>query len=84
LGIDTLQYICYRNPNYGNPNYDKVKFYIREQELTLLRDLEKRSHQVAQMAFELGRRRIGKASLLVKAYQQSTSLYFFVAKQQKY
>lgn len=57
-----------------------MKFYNREQELTLLRDLEKRSHQVAQMAFVVGRRRIGKTSLLVKAYQQSTSLYFFVAK----
>lgn len=57
-----------------------MKFYIREQELTLLRNLEKRSHQVAQMAFVVGRRRIGKTSLLVKAYKQSTSLYFFVAK----
>lgn len=60
MGIDILQYICYRNSNYGNQNYDIMKFYNREQELTLLRDLEKRSHQVAQMAFVVGRRRIGK------------------------
>ena len=29
MGIDTLQYICYRNPNYGNSNYNKVKFWFR-------------------------------------------------------
>ena len=57
-----------------------MKFYNREQELTLLRGIEKRSHQVIQMLFVLGRRRIGKTSLLVKTYQQSTALYFFVAK----
>lgn len=57
-----------------------MKFYNREQELILLTDIEKRSHQVAQMVFVVGRRRIGKTSLLVKAYQQATVLYFFVAK----
>lgn len=57
-----------------------MKFYNREQELRLLRDVEERSHQVAQMTFVVGRRRIGKTSLLVKAHEQSTSLYFFVAK----
>lgn len=34
----------------------------------------------AQMTFVIGRRRIGKTSLLTKAYAQSKTLYFFVSK----
>jgi len=57
-----------------------MKFYNRENELALLSKIEKTSHQYAQMTFVVGRRRIGKTSLLVKAYEQHTCLYFFVAK----
>jgi AAA+ ATPase superfamily predicted ATPase len=57
-----------------------MKFYNRENELALLSKIEKTSHQYAQMTFVVGRRRIGKTSLLVKAYEQRTCLYFFVAK----
>lgn len=42
--------------------------------------IERTSHKYAQMTFVVGRRRIGKTSLLVKAYEQHTCLYFFVAK----
>lgn len=57
-----------------------MNFYNREKELTLLSKIERTSHQYAQMTFVVGRRRIGKTSLLVKAYEQHTCLYFFVAK----
>lgn len=57
-----------------------MKFYNREQELSLLSSIEKRSHQAAQLTFLVGRRRIGKTSLLLKAQTQTTCLYFFVAK----
>lgn len=57
-----------------------MKFYNREKELTLLSKIERTSHKYAQMTFVVGRRRIGKTSLLVKAYEQHTFLYFFVAK----
>lgn len=57
-----------------------MKFYNRENELALLDKIEKLSRQEAQMTFVLGRRRIGKTSLLVKATENKESLYFFIAK----
>lgn len=60
-----------------------MKFYNREQELSLLSSIKMQSHQVAQLTFIVGRRRIGKTSLLKKAYTQTTCLYFFVAKKKE-
>ena len=57
-----------------------MKFYNREKELTLLDKTEQLSHKQAQMTFVVGRRRIGKTSLLVKATENKVVLYFFVAK----
>ncbi|MCO5268225.1 MAG: ATP-binding protein [Brumimicrobium sp.] len=57
-----------------------MKFYNRENELALLRRIEKLSYKSAQMTFVVGRRRIGKTSLLVKATENGPTLYFFVAK----
>ena len=57
-----------------------MKFYNREKELSLLQKIEERSKQTAQMTFVVGRRRIGKTSLLVKANEGKLMLYFFVAK----
>jgi uncharacterized protein len=57
-----------------------MKFYNREKELALLAKVETKSEQTAQMTFVVGRRRIGKTSLLVKASTSNTYIYFFVAK----
>jgi len=57
-----------------------MKFYNREKEIALLQKIENKSRNTAQMTFMLGRRRIGKTSLLVKATQDYTTLYFFVSK----
>ncbi|NDV96105.1 ATP-binding protein [Dysgonomonas sp. 521] len=57
-----------------------MKFYNREKELALLGKIEKQSQQIAQMTFVVGRRRIGKTSLLIKANSDKTYIYFFVAK----
>lgn len=57
-----------------------MKFYNRENELALLGKTEKIARRYAQMTFVVGRRRIGKTSLLTTAYHQSDCLYFFVAK----
>src|ERR1035437_971508 len=57
-----------------------MKFYNREKEITLLRNIEKKALQTAQMTFMVGRRRIGKTSLLIKAMEPYTCVYFFVAK----
>lgn len=57
-----------------------MKFYNRENELALLDKIEKLSHNSAQMTFVVGRRRIGKTSLLVEATKNKEVLYFFIAK----
>lgn len=57
-----------------------MKFYNREKELDLLWKIEERSKKTAQMTFVVGRRRIGKTSLLVKANEGKPMVYFFVAK----
>lgn len=56
-----------------------MNFYDREKELSLLKSIELQSEQAAKMTVLVGRRRIGKTSLLVKAYSDKM-LYFFVAK----
>jgi AAA+ ATPase superfamily predicted ATPase len=75
--------LYYRNVHYGNAHCDNeemMKFYNREKELSLLQKIEDRSKRSAQMTFVVGRRRIGKTSLLVKANEGKSMLYFFVAK----
>lgn len=57
-----------------------MKFYNRHSELAQLANIEQDSHRVAQLTFVVGRRRIGKTSLLLKAFDAPTTLYFFVAK----
>jgi AAA+ ATPase superfamily predicted ATPase len=57
-----------------------MKFYNRENELTLLDKIRTSSLKSAQMTFVVGRRRIGKTSLVIKAFEGQNSIYFFVAK----
>lgn len=57
-----------------------MKFYDRIDELALLSRTEELAQTTAQMTFVVGRRRIGKTSLLIKATEHSKALYFFVAK----
>ena len=56
-----------------------MKFYDREKELQLLSSIKERSAINAQMTIVVGRRRIGKTSLLKKAFEkEGTALYLFV------
>jgi AAA+ ATPase superfamily predicted ATPase len=57
-----------------------MKFYNREKEIEKLAEALKLSRDHAQMTFVVGRRRIGKTRLLLKAYEQTEHVYFFVAK----
>jgi len=57
-----------------------LKFYNREKEISLLKNIEQKSLETAQMTFVVGRRRIGKTSLLSIAYSQQKAVYFFVEK----
>jgi hypothetical protein len=59
---------------------ENMKFYNRETEIALLGKIGELSKSTAQMTFVVGRRRIGKTSLLVKAYPQRNCVYLFVAK----
>lgn len=57
-----------------------MKFYNREKELETLKKVEELSHEEAQMTVLVGRRRIGKTQLLLKATEGTPTLYFFIIK----
>lgn len=57
-----------------------MKFYNRISEIATLQDIELASAETAQMTMIVGRRRIGKTTLLKKAFTATPFLYFFVAK----
>jgi AAA+ ATPase superfamily predicted ATPase len=55
-----------------------MKFYGRKNELSLLKKLEKMSQHSSKMSIVIGRRRIGKTTLIKEAFPEK--LYFFVSK----
>lgn len=55
-----------------------MTFYDRETEVAKLREIERRSHEVAQFTVVTGRRRVGKSSLILKACEKCTFVYLFV------
>lgn len=57
-----------------------MKFYNREKELQLLQEIEAVSRQNSQMTVIVGRRRIGKTKLLLKATENRLAVYWFVSR----
>lgn len=58
-----------------------MKFFGRKDEIKELLDIKKISEQTARFTIVTGRRRSGKTSLLLKAYEDTPDmLYFFVAR----
>ena len=57
-----------------------MKFYDREQEVAALRKIEALSAHDAQMTVIVGRRRIGKTTLIKKSFTVIPFVYFFVGK----
>ena len=57
-----------------------MRFYDREAEINALRKYERMSAQNAQMIVITGRRRIGKTTLIKRAFNEIPFLYFFVGK----
>ncbi len=57
-----------------------MRFYNRESEIKLLREIEGKSSANAQFTVITGRRRIGKTQLVLKTFEGQSILYFFVAK----
>ena len=55
-----------------------MKFFDRENELGRLADIERCSRQNAQFTVLTGRRRVGKTSLLLKAFAKTDFAYLFV------
>lgn len=66
--------------SYCHKIFDVMKFYGRKKEIAALKDVERMSAESAQMTVMMGRRRVGKTTLLKHAFGQIPVLYFFVAK----
>jgi len=57
-----------------------MKFYDRENELETLSQIERQSSETACFTVMVGRRRIGKTSLLLKSTEGKKMLYLFVSR----
>ena len=57
-----------------------MKFYDREQEIDFLQNTAEQAKKNARFTVVTGRRRIGKTSLIAKAYENMSFVYFFVAR----
>ena len=55
-----------------------MRFFDRKKEIALLREIRDRSREVAQFSVVTGRRRVGKTSLISKAYEDEVFVYLFV------
>lgn len=57
-----------------------MRFFDRTEEIASLREIRMMAAKSAQFTVVTGRRRIGKTSLVWKAYEDAPVLYFFVAR----
>lgn len=57
-----------------------MRFFDRTNEIATLHEIDRKARNNAQFTVVTGRRRIGKTSLVRKAYEDTTFLYFFVAR----
>ena len=57
-----------------------MRFFDRTEEIASLREIRELAKENAQFTVVTGRRRIGKTSLVWKAYEDEPILYFFVAR----
>ena len=57
-----------------------MRFFDRTEEIASLREIRRMAMSNAQFTVVTGRRRIGKTSLVWKAYEDEPILYFFVVR----
>ena len=57
-----------------------MKFYDRDKEINYLREMRRQAGTSARFTVVTGRRRIGKTSLVLKAYEDEPMFFFFVAR----
>lgn len=79
-----ILYLYFRNDHFGNIGFWKynngMRFFDRTEEIASLREIRETAKNNAQFTVVTGRRRIGKTSLVWKAYEDEPILYFFVAR----
>ncbi len=61
-----------------------MKFYDRDIEQKELVAIERQSRVSARMTIVMGRRRVGKTSLLKRAFEKKRHIYFFVARKDEH
>ncbi len=61
-------------------NFFNMEFFDRKYEIKRLQEIKVLSQKAAQFTVLTGRRRIGKTSLVMKAYGEENMLYFFVTR----
>ena len=80
----SVLYLQFRNRCFGNgyfgTKYICMRFFDRTEEVASLKEILELSKSNAQFTVVTGRRRIGKTSLVWKAYEDEPILYFFVAR----
>ena len=54
-----------------------MKFYDRDKEINYLREMRRQAGTSARFTVVTGRRRIGKTSLVLKAYEDEPMFFFF-------
>lgn len=60
-----------------------MKFYNRNNELTLLKKADELKNEHSVMTILIGRRRIGKTTLALQPFTKEPKLYFFVSKKEE-
>ena len=58
-----------------------MEFFDRDNEIVKLREIRELSQRFAQFTVLTGRWRIGKTSLVMKAYEDKPLLYFFLCRE---
>jgi hypothetical protein len=81
-----MLYLQLRNRRFGNGRFARIdlatdmRFFDRKEEIASLREIREMAKENAQFTVVTGRRRIGKTSLVWKAFEDEPILYFFVAR----
>lgn len=57
-----------------------MKFFDREKEIALLKEIQQKSLENAQFTVLTGRRRIGKTTLILKTFEEQNIIYLFVSR----
>ena len=73
--------------NYPPMNLKKhthMKFYNREEELKVLREVQEQSfNDHSRFTVVTGRRRVGKTKLILKSCEEQPTVYLFVARKKR-